>query len=50
MPTEGTSTSNEPIFCREQIQVPEGFPDLIKNYSKFIIRTQPIDIIASSAE
>ncbi|KAI9220674.1 hypothetical protein BC828DRAFT_405593 [Blastocladiella britannica] len=43
-------TSADPIYCREQIKIPQAFPDILKNYSKHIIRTQPADIVAASAE
>lgn len=36
------------IFCAEQIQVPETLPELLKNYSKAVIRNNPEDIIAFS--
>lgn len=36
------------IFCAEQIQVPEALPELLKNYSKAVIRNNPQDIIAFS--
>ena len=36
------------IFCAEQIQVPETLPELLKNYSKAVIRNNPQDIIAFS--
>ena len=44
------ATNTEPIYSAEQIRIPAEFPDLLKNYSKFIIRKQPLDIIAASAE
>ena len=36
------------IFCAEQIQVPDTLPELLKNYSKAVIRNNPQDIIAFS--
>jgi hypothetical protein len=36
------------IFCAEQIQVPETLPEILKNYSKAVIRNNPEDIIAFS--
>ena len=44
------ATNTEPIYSAEQIRIPAEFPDLLKNYSKFIIRKQPLDIVAASAE
>ena len=40
----------EPLFSAEQIRVPAEFPDILKDYSKFIIRTQPRDLVSASAE
>ncbi|KAI9190037.1 hypothetical protein H9P43_001470 [Blastocladiella emersonii ATCC 22665] len=40
----------DPIYCREQIKIPPAFPDILKNYSKFIIKNQPDDIVAASAD
>ena len=36
------------IFCAEQIQVPDALPELLKNYSKAVIRNNPQDIVAFS--
>ena len=33
------------IFCAEQIQVPQQLPEILKNYSKAVIRNSPKDII-----
>jgi len=33
------------IFCAEQIEVPTELPDILKNYSKSVIRANPEDII-----
>ena len=33
------------IFCAEQIEVPKDLPDILKNYSKAVIRSNPQDII-----
>ncbi|KAJ3063067.1 Ropporin-1-like protein [Podochytrium sp. JEL0797] len=40
----------EPLYCAEQIKIPADLPDILKNYTKHIIRTQPADIMTSSAE
>ncbi|KAJ3352641.1 Ropporin-1-like protein [Entophlyctis luteolus] len=40
----------EPIYCAEQIKIPADLPDILKNYTKHIIRTQPADIMTCSAE
>lgn len=39
------------IFCAEQIEVPPELPDILKNYSKAVIRNNPgsaDDIVAFS--
>ena len=33
------------IFCAEQIEVPPELPNILKNYSKAVIRNNPNDII-----
>jgi len=33
------------IFCAEQIEVPTELPDILKNYSKSVIRANPDDIV-----
>lgn len=33
------------IFCAEQIEVPPQLPEILKNYSKAVIRNNPSDII-----
>ena len=39
------------IFCAEQIEVPESLPEILKNYSKRVIRENPENgmVIATSA-
>ena len=29
------------IFCAEQIEVPDALPEILKNYSKAVIRENP---------
>ena len=36
------------IFCAEQIEVPETLPEILKNYSKAVIRENPENIISFS--
>lgn len=31
----------EPIYCVEQIQIPAGLPEMLKNFAKEAIRSQP---------
>jgi hypothetical protein len=44
------ASKTEQIYSADQIRIPAEFPDILKNYSKFIIRKQPGDLIAASAE
>jgi hypothetical protein len=48
MPT--VTAKGETIYSIEQIKVPAGFPDLLKNYTKHILNLQPEDLIQESAE
>jgi hypothetical protein len=36
------------IFCAEQIEVPQELPEILKNYSKAVIRNNPSDVIEFS--
>ena len=36
------------IFCAEQIEVPDALPEILKNYSKAVIRNNPENIITFS--
>ncbi|KAJ3214726.1 Ropporin-1-like protein [Dinochytrium kinnereticum] len=47
---EFAPASKEPLYCAEQIKIPSDLPDILKNYTKHIIRTQPTDILGCSAE
>lgn len=40
----------DPLYSAEQIQIPPALPEILKNYTKFILKTQPVDILTSSAE
>ena len=40
----------EQMYCAEQINIPSELPEILKNYTKFIIRSQPTNIAAASAE
>ncbi|PNH05260.1 Ropporin-1-like protein [Tetrabaena socialis] len=40
----------EPIFCAEQIVIPHNLADILKAYTKEVIRRQPTDIVAFSAK
>ncbi|KAF0294336.1 Ropporin-1-like protein [Amphibalanus amphitrite] len=39
----------EPMYCSQQIKVPPAFPDILKQYTKAAIRTQPRDLVRWSA-
>lgn len=41
---------DEPYYCSEQIQIPPALPDILKQYTKAAIRTQPTDLILWSAK
>ena len=36
------------IFCAEQIEVPDALPEILKNYTKAVIRNNPENIISFS--
>ncbi|CAH8587830.1 Ropporin-1-like protein [Schistosoma haematobium] len=37
--------SNNPHYCHEQIQIPPALPDILKQFTKAAIRTQPKDVL-----
>jgi hypothetical protein len=39
----------EPLYCAEQIKVPDGLPELMKEYTKAVVREAPADLNAWSA-
>ena len=39
----------EPMYCAEQIKIPPALPDILKQFTKAAIRTQPGDLLAWSA-
>ncbi|KAG8598578.1 hypothetical protein GDO81_002662 [Engystomops pustulosus] len=39
----------EPMFCAQQIHIPPELPDLLKEFTKAAIRTQPGDVLQWSA-
>lgn len=39
----------EPYYCSEQIHIPPELPDVLKQFTKAAIRTQPKDVLAWSA-
>ncbi|CAF1218790.1 unnamed protein product [Adineta ricciae] len=41
--------TNEPYYTSEQISIPSEFPDILLQFSKAAIRTQPTDVLAWSA-
>jgi len=46
----GINMYNGPIYCIEQVRIPPELPEIMKNYAKHIIRTQPEDVLVESYE
>ncbi|RKP02528.1 hypothetical protein CXG81DRAFT_10690, partial [Caulochytrium protostelioides] len=44
------SGKQEAIYSAEQLRIPPELPEVLKNYAKFIIRQQPQDLYACSAQ
>lgn len=40
----------EPLYCAEQIKVPQGLPEILREWTKEVIRAHPNDINAFSAQ
>lgn len=40
---------DEPFYCSQQITIPPALPDILKQFTKAAIRTQPKDVLAWSA-
>lgn len=38
-----------PIYCAEQIVIPPALPDILKEFTKAAIRTQPPDLLQWAA-
>jgi hypothetical protein len=43
-------SEHEPLYCAEQIQVPDELPDVLKQWTKEVIRANPSNIAEWSAE
>ena len=41
--------AKEPMYCAEQIKIPPALPDILKQFTKAAIRTQPGDLLSWSA-
>ena len=41
--------TDEPIYCSQQINIPPELPDILKQFTKAAIRTQPNDVLEWSA-
>lgn len=41
---------DEPYYCSEQIPIPPELPDILKQFTKAAIRTQPTDLLTWSAK
>ena len=42
-------SSEEPMYCSQQINIPPELPDILKQFTKAAIRTQPSDVLEWSA-
>ncbi len=42
--------TNEALYCVQQIRIPGELPDVLKQFTKAAIRTQPADIYAWALE
>ncbi|XP_065063860.1 ropporin-1-like protein [Rhopilema esculentum] len=42
-------TSTEPMYCSQQIKIPPELPNILKQFTKAAIRTQPKDVLQWSA-
>lgn len=49
MTSTSTNKHDEPYYTSEQIPIPPEFPDILLQFSKAAIRTQPSDILVWSA-
>ena len=38
-----------PTYCAEQVKIPPHLPDILKEFTKAAIRTQPLDVLEWSA-
>ena len=41
---------DEPYYCSEQIEIPPELPDILKQFTKAAIRTQPNDLLEWSSK
>jgi hypothetical protein len=41
---------SEPLYCAEQINIPEELGEVIRDFTKEVIRAQPEDVIVFGAE
>ena len=46
---EDQQTASEPIYTAEQIKIPPNLPDILKDFTKAAIKTQPSDLLEWSA-
>ncbi|XP_065839453.1 ropporin-1-like protein [Oscarella lobularis] len=40
-----SQTTEEPLYCPEQIKIPPNLPNILKEFTKSAIRTQPKDLV-----
>ena len=50
MQSNMSQINQKAIYSSEQIKIPPDMPEILKNYAKFVLKTNPTDIMAASAE
>ena len=40
-----TTNTDEPMYCSQQISIPSELPNILKQFTKAAIRTQPTDVL-----
>jgi len=44
-----TTNTDEPMYCSQQISIPSELPNILKQFTKAAIRTQPTDVLQWAA-
>lgn len=47
--SSSNNNNNEPMYCSQQISIPPQLPDILKQFTKAAIRTQPADVLQWAA-
>lgn len=47
-PTPAPTPAGDPMYCAQQINIPPVLPDILKQYTKAAIKSQPVDLLAWS--